>query len=87
MHLLRKGTAKKIVFISTSLGERDFVWKARITEMAAYSVTKAAEHMIMTKYAAALEEEGFVVAAVNPGGVDSSDTAKAPRKWSTFPQP
>ena len=83
--LLRKSTPKKIAIISTSLGERDFVWKARISEMAAYSVTKSAEHMVMAKYAASLEAEGFIVAAVNPGGVDVSGTAKAPRKCSVRP--
>ena len=78
--LLRKSTLKKIAIISTSLGERDFVWKARLNEMAAYSVTKSAEHMVMAKYAASLDNEGFIVAAINPGGVDVSGTARAPRK-------
>lgn len=83
--LLRKSTPRKIAIISTSLGERDFVWKARISEMAAYSVTKSAEHMVMAKYAASLEAEGFIVAAVNPGGVDVSGTAKAPRECFICP--
>ena len=36
----------------------------------------------MTKYAALLEEEGIVVAAINPGIVDVSATALSPRKCS-----
>lgn len=62
------------------------VWKARTAELASYGVTKCAENMVMTKYAASLEEEGFVVAAISPGNVDVSETAVAPREFDTFPQ-
>ena len=58
------------------------VWKARTAELAAYGVTKCAENMVMTKYAALLEEEGFTVAAISPGNVDVSATAPAPREWA-----
>ncbi|KAI0714477.1 hypothetical protein C8Q72DRAFT_195121 [Fomitopsis betulina] len=76
--LLRKGSAKKIIIISSGGGERDVVWKARVAELASYGVTKSAENMVMTKYAALLEPEGFVVVAISPGNVDVSATAVAP---------
>ncbi|EPS93828.1 NAD-binding protein [Fomitopsis schrenkii] len=76
--LLRKGSTKKVIIISSGGGERDVVWKARTAELASYGVTKCAENMVMTKYAASLEEEGFVVAAISPGNVDVSETAVAP---------
>ena len=79
--LLRSSTTKKIIIISSGAGERDVVWRARMAELAAYSVTKCAENMVMTKYAAALEPEGFIVAAVSPGKVDVSATAVAPREY------
>ena len=79
--LLRSGTTKKIIIISSGGGERDVVWRARMAELAAYGVTKCAENMVMTKYAAELESEGFVVAAVSPGKVDVSATAVAPREF------
>ena len=65
------------------------MWKARMAELAAYSVTKCAENMVMTKYAATLEPEGFVVAAISPGNVDVSATAVAPREFCVlrFPRP
>ncbi|KAH9922395.1 uncharacterized protein B0H18DRAFT_879399 [Fomitopsis serialis] len=61
--LLRQGATKKIIIISSGGGERDIVWKTRLTALAAYAVTKCAENMVMTKYAAELVDEGFVVAA------------------------
>ena len=73
--LLRKGTTKKIIVISSEGGVPEMVWKIRLGHAAAYGITKAAENMVATKYAALLEEEGFVVAAVSPGLVDVSSTA------------
>ncbi|EPS96189.1 NAD-binding protein, partial [Fomitopsis schrenkii] len=73
--LLRKGTTKKIIVISGEAGVQDLVWKMRLGHAAAYGITKAAENMVATKYAALLEEEGFVVASVSPGLVDVSSTS------------
>lgn len=82
--LLRAGTAKKIVIIGTEGGQTEFVWKLRVSGMAAYGATKASEEIIMTKYAALLEPEGFTVVAISPGVVDTSSTAVEKRK-SRFP--
>ncbi|GBE85213.1 predicted protein [Sparassis crispa] len=41
----------------------------------AYGTTKAGTHMVVTKYAALLENEGFTVVALSPGLVDTSATA------------
>jgi len=73
--LLRKGSAKKIALISSGAGDPELIWKARVEIAAAYGVTKAAANMAMTKYAALLESEGFVVIALAPGHVDISATA------------
>ena len=73
--LLRNGTTKKIVVIGSEAGVPEMVWKMRLGIASAYGITKAAENMVATKYAALLEEEGFVVAAVSPGLVDVSSTA------------
>ncbi|KAH9837555.1 uncharacterized protein C8Q71DRAFT_548783 [Rhodofomes roseus] len=76
--LLRKGSTKKIIIISTGGGERNIVWQARLNMTAAYGVTKCAENMVMTKYAAELVDEGFVVAAISPGVVDVTGTNPSP---------
>ncbi|KIJ54009.1 hypothetical protein M422DRAFT_102295, partial [Sphaerobolus stellatus SS14] len=59
--LLRKGSLKKIVTISSLGGEREFVVKSKVTGMSAYGASKAAVNMVVTKLALELEPEGFVV--------------------------
>ncbi|KAH9837556.1 uncharacterized protein C8Q71DRAFT_906570 [Rhodofomes roseus] len=76
--LLRKGTMKKIIIIGSEVGERDFVRRVHLSEIAAYGITKAAEHMVATKYAVALENEGFTVVSMSPGFVDTSGTRSEP---------
>ena len=76
--LLRAGATKKVVFISSGGAVREVVWKGRYYEAAAYSVTKSAENMVMTKYAAQLEAEGFTVASICPGTVDVTGTLPQP---------
>ncbi|KAF9816969.1 hypothetical protein IEO21_03734 [Rhodonia placenta] len=73
--LLRKGSAKKIVVIGTSMGHLDFTWKLRIETGVAYGASKAAADLIVTKYAALLEDESFIVTGLLPGLVDTSATA------------
>ncbi|KAH9922389.1 NAD-P-binding protein [Fomitopsis serialis] len=76
--LLRKGSAKKIIILGSEGGERSFVQHVHISGLGAYGVTKAAEHMVATKYAVALENEGFTVVSVSPGFVDVSGTNSEP---------
>jgi len=76
--LLRKGSAKKIIILGSEGGERSFVQHVHISELGAYGITKAAEHMVATKYAVALENEDFTVVSVGPGFVDVSDTHSEP---------
>ena len=76
--LLRAGATKKVIFISSGGAVREVVWKGRYYEAAAYSVTKSAENMVMTKYAAQLEAEGFTVASICPGTVDVTGTLPQP---------
>lgn len=78
---MRKGATKKVIFISSGGGVREVVWKGRYYEAAAYSVTKSAENMVMTKYAAQLEEEGFTIASICPGTVDITATLPQPCKF------
>ncbi|PCH37037.1 NAD(P)-binding protein [Wolfiporia cocos MD-104 SS10] len=73
--LLRAGTARKIIVVSTGGGERDIVWRTRLGDMGAYGVSKAGTNMVATKYAVQLEQEGFTVVATSPGLVDVSATA------------
>lgn len=69
LDLIRKGTEKKIVFVSSSSGDIEFT---RITGLAAvvgYSIAKAGVNMVATKYAAELAPEGIKTLSVSPGWV------------------
>ncbi|KAJ7492052.1 hypothetical protein FB451DRAFT_515276 [Mycena latifolia] len=67
--LLRKGSVKKVVSISSGLGDIELaVW----TEgEPAYSISKAAMNMVSAKYAAQFRDEGFTFLAICPGVVDT----------------
>ncbi|CCL98835.1 uncharacterized protein FIBRA_00840 [Fibroporia radiculosa] len=73
--LLRKGTVKKIMVLSSEAGNRDMTWQMRFSGMAAYGLSKAALDMVMTKYAAQLERDGFTVFALSPGPTDTGSTS------------
>jgi len=73
--LLRKGQTKKIILMHSGAGDRELIWAARADGIAAYGISRAASDMVVTKYAALLEGEGFIVTAILPGMVDVSATA------------
>ncbi|KAJ6023742.1 hypothetical protein N7540_004539 [Penicillium herquei] len=65
--LLRKGSKKTVVNISTTVGsfaKAKTFWAAPVP---AYRVTKAALNMLTVQYAQEYESEGFTVVAVSPG--------------------
>ncbi|KAH8553728.1 hypothetical protein BGW37DRAFT_269596 [Umbelopsis sp. PMI_123] len=72
--LLRKGKAKKIILISSALGDIDFTRTSEFPYAAPYGIAKVAVNFIVQKYAVELAEEGFVVIALSPGVVDVSST-------------
>lgn len=72
--LLRAGSAKKIVVISTGGAVPQLVLQADIANMCAYGATKAAAALATTKWALQLKGEGFVVVSLTPGLVDTTDT-------------
>ncbi|KAI8584521.1 hypothetical protein K450DRAFT_216745 [Umbelopsis ramanniana AG] len=72
--LLRKGKAKKIILISSAIGDLEFTRITGFVGIPAYGVSKAALNYIAQKYAAELAAEDFVVLALSPGLVDTSST-------------
>ena len=72
--LLRAGSTKKIVVVSTAGADPGFVRKVADASAAAYGITKAAALMAATKWAVKLQGEGFVVVSVSPGLVDTTGT-------------
>jgi NAD(P)-dependent dehydrogenase (short-subunit alcohol dehydrogenase family) len=71
--LLEKGSAKKVVTISSAVGDVDFIVESGYSASASYSASKSAVNMINAKYAAEFREKGFVFLAVSPGFVKTWD--------------
>ncbi|KAJ7665112.1 hypothetical protein DFH06DRAFT_1186668 [Mycena polygramma] len=65
--LLRNGSAKKVLTLSTGLGDLDFTLLAEATSEPGYSISKAATNMVVAKFAAQYKAEGFTFLAISPG--------------------
>ncbi|KAJ6541828.1 hypothetical protein B0H19DRAFT_1174838 [Mycena capillaripes] len=69
--LLRNGSTKKVLTLSTGLADLEFTTFAEAAGEPAYSISKAAVNMIVAKYAAQYKSEGFVFLAISPGLVNT----------------
>lgn len=69
--LIRKGTLKKIIYISSGMGDINVVRIGEIAPQLGYAVSKAAGNIAMAKYAAALKGEGINTLSISPGWVAS----------------
>ncbi|PYI06005.1 short chain oxidoreductase [Aspergillus sclerotiicarbonarius CBS 121057] len=65
--LLRKGNAKKIASISTSVGSFALQENFRNYPAPSYKISKAALNMLTQLYSQSLDDEGFTVFCVSPG--------------------
>lgn len=80
--LLKAGTTKKVISISTPGADLDLIVATEGTQDAAYCVSKAALNMVVAKYAAQYKKDGFTFLALSPGLVQTdalkgaSDTRK-----------
>jgi NAD(P)-dependent dehydrogenase (short-subunit alcohol dehydrogenase family) len=69
--LVRKGSAKKVIAISSAMGDTGFVNELHIDVGAPYSISKAGVGMVIAKYNATFEKEGILFMAICPGSVDT----------------
>lgn len=77
--LIEKGTAKKIIAISTGLADPESALELGLSQFVTYSTIKAALNMLVVKYALELKKDGITVLALSPGLVN---TQEKPRKAS-----
>ncbi|CCM00781.1 uncharacterized protein FIBRA_02823 [Fibroporia radiculosa] len=73
--LLRKGSLKKILTLSSGLGDPALVLESGFAGQVGYCVSKAAVEMVNVQYANALKHEGFTFLAISPGVVKTAQTA------------
>ncbi|TQV98788.1 hypothetical protein V2A60_007511 [Cordyceps javanica] len=65
--LLRKGSLKKVVMISTPVGSIGSASKYTWLSVPAYKITKAAMNMLSVQYALEYGKENFTILSVSPG--------------------
>ena len=69
--LLEKSNDKKVINISSMLGDLTFTEKTPSLHFSSYSATKAAVTMANAKFHLEFKDKGFVFLALNPGWVQT----------------
>jgi NAD(P)-dependent dehydrogenase (short-subunit alcohol dehydrogenase family) len=67
--LLRKGGEKRVTYISSGVAGIDETLEARVANSVPYCVSKAGGNIIIAKFAAELQDEGFTFLSIAPGAV------------------
>ncbi|KAJ6452533.1 hypothetical protein C8R47DRAFT_264762 [Mycena vitilis] len=70
--LLKEGAAKKVLTLSSPLGDLDATLLGGAIGEISYSISKAALNMVVAKYAAQYKADGFVFLAISPGAVNTT---------------
>ncbi|KAA1466363.1 NAD(P)-binding protein [Dentipellis sp. KUC8613] len=98
--LIKKGSLKKVIVISSGAGDLDFTLTTTYDVNAPYSISKAAVNMAVAKYAGEYKEEGIAFLALSPGMVNTTppnappmedlewvrkETAKFKKQFPDFP--
>ena len=70
--LIKLGNSKKVVLISSGVGDLDLTLATEHAASGPYSISKAAANMAFAKYAAQYKKEGIVFLSISPGLVDTN---------------
>lgn len=81
LSLIRAGTEKKIIHISSGMADTELIRTSGISYAVPYAAAKAALNVVVAKYAVDLRSEDIKVLAMSPGWVD---TYEGPGQF--FPQ-
>jgi NAD(P)-dependent dehydrogenase (short-subunit alcohol dehydrogenase family) len=84
MPLVLKGAVKKVVTISSGMGDMELVRKYNISEDGPYSISKAAVSMAVAKFSAEYAKDGVLFLSISPGVVGTD--VYADRKSSLLPK-
>ncbi|KAI0808052.1 NAD(P)-binding protein [Fomes fomentarius] len=82
--LLRAGSVKKVITLSTGLADPDFVRGTGFTNNPQYAIAKGALNVLVAEYATALADEGFVFLAISPGVVNTAEKPPTPEDVEGF---
>ena len=67
--LIEEGTLKKVINISSAVGDSEFVEKTGFIGAVAYGVSKAALNHVNTRYTVERRGQGYTFLAISPGFV------------------
>ncbi|KAI0653102.1 NAD(P)-binding protein [Cubamyces menziesii] len=82
--LLRQGTAKKVITLSTPISIPEVTLVTDFAANAPYCVSKAALNQVVTKYAVAHRDEGFTFLNISPGVVNTFERPPTPEELEFF---
>ncbi|KAK7704791.1 hypothetical protein SLS57_010322 [Botryosphaeria dothidea] len=71
--LVQKSRLKKIVVLSSGMGDLDFVNATKLANAAPYAISKAALSTMVAKLGAEHEEQGILFMSLCPGLVDTTE--------------
>ncbi|KAI9151376.1 Short chain dehydrogenase virK [Paramyrothecium foliicola] len=75
--LILKGTAKKVVALSTGMADADLVAKYEIALAGPYAISKAALNLAVAKFSAQYSKDGVLFFSISPGYVDTGNSNHA----------
>jgi NAD(P)-dependent dehydrogenase (short-subunit alcohol dehydrogenase family) len=74
--LVKKGTVKKVVNLSTGVADLELLHATDHDFGAPYAASKAAANVVVAKYGSALKGEGILFLSVSPGYVSTEANVK-----------
>lgn len=77
--LIEKGQLKKIVHITSTMADTDFILGSGIDYALAYAIAKAGMNVQVAKYAAELAPKGIKTLSLCPGWVDTWESEQGPK--------
>lgn len=83
--LVLKGDAKKVVHLTSAMGDIDFTRDYDLYLGSVYSAGKAAMNMVTTKFAAQYKKDGVLFMGICPGVVNTGqfDNSKSHRMFES----
>ncbi|KFY37273.1 hypothetical protein V494_04854 [Pseudogymnoascus sp. VKM F-4513 (FW-928)] len=68
---VRKGNVKKVIAITSGMGDIDFVNELELDIAPSYAISKAGVNMALAKYSALYKQEGILFLGICPGSVNT----------------
>jgi short-subunit dehydrogenase involved in D-alanine esterification of teichoic acids len=82
--LLKNGAVKKVLTVSSGLGDLELTLAGELAIKPFYSISKAALNIVVVKCAAQYKAEGSIFLGISPGIVDTSATSASARQSLSF---